>query len=95
MTFSINCLAEKGADVNRNDGFGFTPLMCAAQRGQAGAVKALLRHGADPALKGGNNSDALFYAAPKGPADPLYDEKTAVVKILNVAHDQQRTRPVW
>ncbi len=81
----INYLAEKGADVNRNDGFGYTPLMCAAQRGQAGAVKALLRHGADPALKGGNNTDALFYAAPKGPADPLFDEKTAVVKILNDA----------
>ena len=81
----VNYLADKGADVNRNDGYGFTPLMCAAQRGQAGAVKALLKHGADPALKGGNGSDALSYAAPKGPADPLYDEKTAVIKALKDA----------
>ena len=81
----VNYLAGKGADVNRNDGFGFTPLMCAAQRGQAGAVRALLKHGADPALKGANGSDALTYAQPKGPADPLFEEKTAVRKLLGDA----------
>ncbi len=81
----VNYLADRGANVNRNDGFGYTPLMCAAQHGQAGAVRSLLKHGADPELKGGNGSDALFYAQPKGPADPLYDEKTAVIKILKDA----------
>lgn len=87
----VNYLADKGADVNRNDGYGFTPLMCAAQRGQAGAVKALLKHGADPSLKGGNGSDALTYAAPKGPADPLYDEKTAVIKAIKEAIAVRKT----
>lgn len=81
----VNYLAGKGADVNRNDGFGYTPLMCAAQRGQAGAVRALLKHGADPALKGANGSDALTYAQPKGPVDPLLDEKAAVRKLLSDA----------
>ncbi len=81
----VHYLAGKGADVNRNDGFGFTPLMCAAQRGQAGAVRALLKHGADPTLKGANGSDALTYAQPKGPADPLFEEKAAVRKLLGDA----------
>ncbi len=81
----INYLAEKGADVNRNDGFGFTPLMCAAQRGQAGAVRALIKHGADPALKGSGGSTPLLCAMPKGPADPIFDEKSAVTKILKDA----------
>ncbi|MDB5298118.1 MAG: transient receptor potential channel pyrexia, partial [Phycisphaerales bacterium] len=78
----IEYLADKGADVNRNDGFGFTPLMCAAQRGQAGAVRMLLKHGADPVAKGGNHLDAMTVALPKGPADPLFDGKQSVQKIL-------------
>lgn len=81
----VDYLAGKGADVNRNDGFGFTPLMCAAQRGQAGSARALLKHGADPLLKGSGGSDPILCATPKGPADRLYDEKTAVLKILNEA----------
>ena len=81
----VDYLAGKGADVNRNDGFGFTPLMCAALRGQAGSARALLKHGADPLLKGSGGSDPTLCATPKGPADRLYDEKTAVLKILNEA----------
>jgi ankyrin repeat protein len=40
-------LIEKGADVNAQQEGGFTPLMSAAQNGNAELTKLLLTHGAD------------------------------------------------
>ncbi len=41
-------LISKGADVNRKDGEGETPLTTAADYGNIGVVKFLLANGADP-----------------------------------------------
>jgi ankyrin repeat protein len=44
----IPLLVENGADVNAYEARGFTPLILAAYNGQADAVEALLKAGADP-----------------------------------------------
>ncbi|MBB4857587.1 ankyrin repeat protein [Novosphingobium chloroacetimidivorans] len=44
----IPLLVRQGADVNAYEGRGFTPLILAAYNGQAAAVDALLKAGADP-----------------------------------------------
>lgn len=44
----IPLLVENGADVNAYEARGFTPLIMAAYNGQADAVEALLKVGADP-----------------------------------------------
>src|SRR5689334_9352436 len=48
-TDAINVLIDAGADVNRRDDRnGWTPLLHAVHKQQAGAVRALLERGADP-----------------------------------------------
>jgi uncharacterized protein len=43
-------LLEAGADLNARYSSGYTPLIAAAENGQAAMVRLLLRHGADPTL---------------------------------------------
>ena len=81
----ITFLAASGADLNRNDRFGFTPLMNAAIRGQVDAARLLIALGANPALKGGNGSDAIGAARPYGSGDPRFEGKVAVEKMLEAA----------
>jgi hypothetical protein len=42
------CLIGAGANVNATSLRGMTPLHAAVTKGRAGAVRLLLRHGADP-----------------------------------------------
>lgn len=62
----INLLIKHGAQLNKKNFFskgGITPLMLAASRGYLGAVKALVRAGADLSLKSDHHSStALEYA---------------------------------
>jgi hypothetical protein len=58
----VSFLISKGADVNRKDGgTGETPLMAAAEMGQLGATKVLLKNGADPCAtnKEGHTAEGL------------------------------------
>ncbi len=45
----------QGAHVNQKDGSGLTALIAAARAGDAAVVECLLRHAADPNLRGGVN----------------------------------------
>lgn len=45
---ALAVLLERGADPNKTNAFGKTPLMYAAQRNAVAAATALLAHGADP-----------------------------------------------
>jgi ankyrin repeat protein len=56
-------LLAEGGEVDCRNGVGQTPLMLAAVRGEAGAVRLLLEHGADPkARESEHGRTALFYA---------------------------------
>jgi hypothetical protein len=58
----VSFLVSKGADVNRkNHGTGETPLMAAAEMGQLGTARVLLKNGADPCAtnKEGHTAEGL------------------------------------
>jgi ankyrin repeat protein len=58
----VSLLISEGADVNHKDHLtGETPLMAAAEMGQLGTVKVLLKNGADPCTtdKEGHTAEGL------------------------------------
>lgn len=57
---------DAGADPNRIDGRGYTPLILASYNGHEAATDLLLRRGADPNLADGKGSTALSGVAFKG-----------------------------
>ena len=59
-------LIEQGADVNRRDVLGNTPLMAAAYTGQADMVRLLLARGADKFLQGFDGKTAREMAEQVG-----------------------------
>lgn len=59
---SAAALIDAGADVNRADERGVTPLMMAAGYGYDDTVQLLLQHHADPRLKRPNGETALDWA---------------------------------
>ncbi len=62
-TVIVSALLAAGCDVNATEpNWGQTPLMLAAERGRAGAVRVLLRNGAD-ARRTGTTADPMKSAA--------------------------------
>lgn len=55
-------LLGAGLDINQQERAGYTPLMLAAQRGNAEVVEILLKCGADMSLKNRNGKNALTLA---------------------------------
>lgn len=77
-------LVAKGADVNRRDGGGLTPLHCACLRDDAAVADFLLRHGADPEMRD---------ARGRTPADLTDDDATlAAFLAWHAARDATRLR---
>lgn len=66
---SVKLLIEGGADVHSLNKWRETPLLTAANHGQAGAVEALLRAGADPCKCTDTGWSPLSIAAYKGHDD--------------------------
>lgn len=62
LPFNSARLVERGIGINETEGNGYTPLMLAALRGQAGAVRMLLALGADATLKNNKGETALDIA---------------------------------
>ncbi|HEY7699288.1 MAG TPA: ankyrin repeat domain-containing protein [Vicinamibacteria bacterium] len=58
----VLALIEAGADVNRVQQAGFTPLHAAAMSGRLDLARLLLDHGADPSAKADDGRDALALA---------------------------------
>lgn len=56
-------LLEAGAQINRPDGRGWTPLLLTAQNGSAEMVEYLLAHGADPTAQNDKGETALDLGA--------------------------------
>lgn len=86
---SVDALLAAGADPNRTDPEGKTPLMMAAGYGYTDIVKLLLRRGADPHLRDRRGDTALDYAR-TGVADidrfTLWHVQTETIKALSVPH---------
>jgi ankyrin repeat protein len=59
---SVAALLDAGADPNRANPRGLTPLMMAASYGRADMVKLLMQRGADPRTTDRDNETALDYA---------------------------------
>jgi ankyrin repeat protein len=59
---TIVCLIEAGADPNAQNMDGATPLHRAVRTRCAGAVRTLLGHGADPAIRSKSGSTAMQLA---------------------------------
>ena len=59
---SVAALLDAGADVNRGDDKGVTPLMMAAGYGYDDTVQLLLERHADPTVKRPNGETALDWA---------------------------------
>ena len=59
---AVAALLDAGADVNRGDAKGVTPLMMAAGYGYDDTVRLLLSRGADPTIKRSNGDTALDWA---------------------------------
>lgn len=58
----VTLLLEAGADLNKTDSNGDTPLMLAIRRGNSDAVKLMLEKGADPLHANKNGQTPLAYA---------------------------------
>ncbi len=58
----LRLLLEKGADANRKDKYGQTPLILAAWQGDADSVKLLLSKRADTAVRDQSGRTALVWA---------------------------------
>lgn len=58
-----------GADVNARDGFGLTPLICAAANGKTAIARVLIEHGADVNAADEHGSTALFYFIARADAE--------------------------
>ncbi len=63
---AVALLLSKGAEVNRTDGTGVTPLMAAAYLGHENTVRTLLRHSAALELGDREGFTALMWAANAG-----------------------------
>eukprot|EP00944_MAST-04C_sp_MAST-4C-sp1_P012559 g12559.t1 len=70
----VKLLLEQGADPNKKNKYGITPLHQAAREGHTEVCKLLLEKGADPNKAKNNGSTPLHWAA--------YDGHTEVAKLL-------------
>lgn len=61
-TKTVQKLIAQGANVNFNEGVGWTPLMIAAAEDHADTVKVLLENGANPNAQNQYGKTALHYA---------------------------------
>ncbi len=59
---TMELLLQRGADPNRRDEEGFTPLMHAVLSDFVPAVRLLMRHGADSSLLNGEGRNAASYS---------------------------------
>ncbi|VDD91507.1 unnamed protein product [Enterobius vermicularis] len=63
---SVRYLAERGANVNGTDDYGWTPLMIATQSGQNGIVTYLMEKGAETEAVNKNGWTTLMIACKNG-----------------------------
>jgi hypothetical protein len=55
-------MIERGADINRLDGYGATPLHVATRQGDVAMMSLLIRYGADPSRRDREGATALDLA---------------------------------
>ena len=72
----MEILIKHGADVNKQDILGCTPLIYAALSNKPEITKLLLKYGADPSIKDKDGKTALDYAK------MLYNNKAQIIKLL-------------
>jgi ankyrin repeat protein len=85
----VQLLVKAGADYNKPDSHGQTPLRTAARNGHTGIVKYLLAKGAEVDTKGNDGATSLEHAASKGHLEivKLLVEKGANVNVQDKEGD--------
>ena len=63
---SIKRLLAQGANINKQDARGRTPVMAATQANQVNAVRALIEAGADINIRDNRNDNPFLYAGAEG-----------------------------
>lgn len=87
----IETLVGWGADVNRKDEYGFTPLHLAALDGLASCVETLIYHGADVTTRSKKGNSALNVIARKTPASlAMIARKLDCAMTLHHSHSSSR-----
>ena len=79
-TENVTMLLEKGADVNAEDDYGITALMCASENGHTEIVSMLLEKGADVNAECDEGRTALMWAS-------VYGHTEIVSMLLEVGAD--------
>ena len=83
----VSLLVDAGADVNRQSvDRGYSPLMDAAQKGDAAMVTLLLENGADPNLVSKDGQTALIISAGRG------DDRIAELLVSHGANTEIRDK---
>ncbi len=87
-TDMISVLIDVGAQIEAKDSFGYTPLVYAAQRGNADVVNLLLSKNADIPIEPPNGRRLLSFCAQNGLKDLLKKaiEKGADIKVNGLLH---------
>lgn len=68
-TCTVALLSTGSIDMDQVDPTGFTPLMCAAIKGQTSAIRILLNKGANVLIAQDDGATALYYSAELGHLD--------------------------
>jgi len=86
---ALRYLLERGANPNRSNDFGKTPLMYAAQQNAYEGARLLLEHGAYPNARTRPPTDECYYALSRTSVTPLhYAVRYASKKLIELLLDK-------
>ena len=82
----VRVLAERGADINKANNDGATPLFIASEKGRAEVVRVLAERGVD--INKANNDGE----SPLRSAQACNQFKIKIIRLLECAHAQQSSK---
>ena len=90
----VKKLIREGADVNKKNEFGYTPLHMALAGENKEMAELLLNNGADPRIQDKNGSTALHYAYERNMTDIAKKIIDMFPETLSI-EDKYGNQPLW